>query len=164
MEQTIEFLSTMPFWYWWIFAIAFLLLEFLTGTTYLLWPAAAAILVGILALAPLHGNWQLQILSFAILTALLTLWAAPRVKPWIHKAREDHPLLNERGARKIGRKVSAETDFHNGVGRIRLDDTLWLAETEDGQDYPVKTQMEIIDIKGSKIIVKVSDNKMASDG
>ena len=61
----------MPFWYWFVLAAVLLIVEIATGTTYFLWPAAAATVVGFLDLWPLEGEWRLQLLVFAVVTVLL---------------------------------------------------------------------------------------------
>ena len=154
MSQLITFLETMPFWYWFVLAGALLLLEVTTGTTYILWPAAAALFVALLAIFPLGGLWQAQILVFAILTIVLTVLVGPKIKPWLHQAREDHQLLNERGARKIGRRVTVDQNFRNGAGQVRLDDTLWRAESENGEDHSAGAKLEISRVEGTKLIVR----------
>ena len=62
MIEYIEFLQTMPFWYWWVLAVALLIIELITGSTYFLWPAIAAALVGFFDIWPLDGEWQIQLI------------------------------------------------------------------------------------------------------
>ena len=132
MEGFIEFISAMPFWYWWVLAIALLAIELMTGSTYFLWPAISAVLVGFFDIWPLADAWQLQLVLFAGFTVALSVFAPPRVKPWLHRTQADHLTLNERGAQKIGRRATVYTTFENGIGKVRLGDTLWLAESEGG--------------------------------
>jgi len=154
MENFVEFLQAMPFWYWWVFAIGLLTIELMTGSTYFLWPAIAAALVGFLTLWPLDGAWQMQLILFAGFTTALSVFAPRYVRPWLHKTQADHLTLNERGAQKIGRKASVDGDFENGVGKIRLGDTLWLAESETGEDFAAGAQVEVTRAEGTKIFVK----------
>ena len=160
MEDVLNFLQQMPFWYWWVLAAGLLLLEVMTGSSYLLWPAGAAILTGLLSLMPFDPNWQIELLFFAITTGLLLYFAAPRIKTWMHRTRQDHDLLNERGARKVGRRVVVDTGLVNGRGQVRLDDTLWLAETENGKDYPAGARLKIVATEGTKLIL--SDEEAAN--
>ncbi len=154
MESLIEFLQTMPFWYWWVFAVVLLSIELLTGSTYFFWPAIAAVAAGFLDIGPLDGQWQLQLLVFAVVTILLSIYAPSRVKPWIHRTQADHLTLNERGAQKIGRRATVSQAFHNGTGKVRLGDTLWLAESETGEDFAEGAQVMIAGAEGSKLFVK----------
>ncbi len=150
----IEFFQTMPFWYWFVLAAILLMVEIATGTTYFLWPAAAASVVGVADIWPLDGEWRLQLALFAAITVLLTIFATPRVKPWLHKSQADHLTLNEGGAQKIGRRVRVEENFSSGQGRVRFNDTAWIAESETGEDFAAGAEVEITRVDGAKIYVK----------
>ena len=156
MENLIDFLSTMPFWYWWVFALALLTIELITGSTYFLWPAIAAALVGFVDIWPLDGQWQIQLILFSIITIVLSIVAPPKVKPWLHRTQADHMTLNERGAQKIGRKATVDQAFVNGAGKVRFGDTLWLADSESGEDFSAGVQVEIVAAEGTKLIVKAA--------
>lgn len=153
MQGFIEFLTTMPFWYWWAFAVILLVIELATGSTYFLWPSASALVVGLFAISPLGSYWQLQLLMFASVAILLSLWQPRRVKEWIHSARADRPNLNESGAQKVGARVTVEKTFVNGSGKVRLGDTLWLADAETGEDYAEGDQLVVTSVRGVKLIV-----------
>ncbi len=150
----VEFLETMPFWHWFVLAAVLLIVEISTGTTYFLWPAAAATVVGFADLWPLDGNWRLQLLIFAVVTVALTVYATPKVKPWLHKSQRDHLTLNERGAQKIGKRVKVETAFSSGEGRVRFGDTVWSAESEKGENFDEGAEVEIVRVDGAKLYVK----------
>ena len=154
MEGFVEFLSAMPFWYWWVFAIALLTIELMTGSTYFLWPAISAAVVGFFDIWPLGDAWQLQLMLFAGFTIALSIFAPPHVKPWLNKTQADHFTLNERGAQKIGRRAMVESAFENGAGKVRLGDTLWLAESETGENIEKDAQVEITRSEGTKLFVK----------
>ena len=152
MQAAIDFLQTMPFWYWWVFAALLLVIELGTGSTYFLWPAIAAVFVGIFALLPFSA-WQMELLLFAIVTTALSFWAPARIKPWLHRTQTDHQTLNERGAQKIGRHASVDEGFVNGTGKVRLGDTLWLAEAEEGVDFAAGTDVIVTRTEGVKLFV-----------
>ncbi len=150
----VGFLATMPFWYWFVLAALLLIVEISTGTTYFLWPAAAATLVGFADIWPLGGAWREQLFLFAVVTVLLTVFATPKVKPWLHKSRKDHPNLNERGAQKIGARVRVEEEFASGRGRVRFADTVWSAESEKGENFARGAEVEIVRVDGARLFVK----------
>lgn len=154
MESFIAFLAEMPFWYWWVFAVALLVIELATGSTYFLWPAIAAALTGIVDIWPLGGLWQLQLLLFAAVTIALSIYAPPKVKPWLQKTQADHLTLNERGAQKIGRRATVDETFVNGSGKVRLGDTLWLADSESGDNLAEGLTVEVTRAEGTKLFVK----------
>ncbi len=150
----IDFLASMPFWYWWVLAIALLMIEIATGTTYFLWPAAAAAVVGLADLWPLGGNWRAQLVLFAVLTVVLTVFATPRVRPLLQKGQRDHLTLNDRGAQKVGRRAIVDEAFISGAGRVRLGDTVWAAESEDAASIAKGAEVEIVRVDGARLFVK----------
>lgn len=154
MQNFIDFLATMPFWYWWVLALVLLVIELGTGSTYFLWPAAAAVFVGLFSLGPIAGAWQMQLILFAAVTIVLAIFAPPYVKPWLRRTQADHPNLNERGAQKIGRRAIVAGAFVNGAGKVRLADTLWIAEAVDGQDFADGASVEIVRTEGARLFVK----------
>ncbi len=153
MTALIDFLSTMPYWYWFVFAGILLISEIATGTTYLLWPAAAAAFVGLLDMGPMDGMWQWQLAIFALMTFALTIFVTPYARDWIHNQPTDNEMLNQRGARQIGKVVRAHGDFVDGIGKVKLDDTVWLAKTEPDAEIVAGTQLVVKDIKGATLIV-----------
>ncbi len=76
------------------------------------------------------------------------------VKPWLHKTQADHLTLNERGAQKIGRRAAVDQHFENGSGKVRLGDTLWLADGEGGQNFAKGAEVEVTRTEGTKLYVK----------
>lgn len=157
MDVLVEFIRTMPFWYWWVLAIGLLVIELGTGSTYFLWPATAAVITGFFDIWPLDEAWRLQLAVFATITVILAIVAPPYVKPWLHKSQADHHLLNERGEQKIGRRVRVEIAFNQGTGKVRIGDTLWLAESESGEDFTEGMELEITRAEGTKLFVKSTE-------
>ncbi|SDM22783.1 NfeD family protein [Maricaulis salignorans] len=151
MDFLLSLLERLNLWIWWAFAGLFLIGEVLTGTTFLLWPAAAAFLTGFLALDMLGASWPIQLSVFAILTLVL-VWAGDR---WVRPAmnRGGQSGLNDRAARMVGQRVVVVSDFAAGRGRVHFDDTEWGAQTLDGSD-PVRDSQVIIDeVRGVTLIV-----------
>lgn len=150
----IEFLQTMPFWYWFVLAAILLIVEISTGTTYFLWPAAAAAVVGLADVLPTNMDWRAQLLVFAIITVALTIYATPKVKPWLHRSQKDHMTLNEGGEQKIGKRVKVDEAFSSGRGRVRFGDTVWAAESETGENFEKGAEVEIVRVDGARLFVK----------
>ncbi|MEM9168720.1 MAG: NfeD family protein [Pseudomonadota bacterium] len=152
MGVVTDFVANMPFWYWFMLAAALIALELATGSTYLLWPAGAAALVGLAF--PLSGSWTLQIGLFAAATIALSLVGPPYLKPLLKRARHDHHALNDRGRQKIGARCSAHEGFSGGRGRVRYGDTVWLAQTQNGDDPQADALLEIVDVDGVTLVVR----------
>ena len=105
---------------------------------------------------PFGGQWQVQLIIFAIITVVLSVIAPPYIKPWITRTREDHLTLNQRGAQKIGKRATVDQKFTNGIGKVRFGDTLWLAESESGEDFTEGASVVITSAEGTKLVVKAA--------
>ncbi|MCF6276135.1 MAG: hypothetical protein L3J05_10285, partial [Robiginitomaculum sp.] len=69
-SSLIQLLSEMGGVHWLILAFGLLVIEVLSGTSYLLWPAAAAFIVGLVSFILPIGP-EMQFLLFAIITVVL---------------------------------------------------------------------------------------------
>ncbi len=154
MSDLVTFLAAMPFWYWWVLAVTLLIVEIMTGTTYVLWPAAAAVIVGIADMLFFDGQWELQLFLFAALTVLFTIFVTPYAKKWLHSVKTDHENLNKRGAQKVGQRAIVETAFVSGKGKVRYADTLWLAQSEEGAAIAKGAEVEVTAVNGTTMVVR----------
>ncbi len=149
MDALFSFVNQIEPWHWAALALVLLIGELMTGTTFLLWPAAAAGLVALLAwLTPLSPAWQVGV--FAALTLVLTLMG-PGLRRRILQPGEAG-TLNERSAQLIGQRGRAEAEFADGVGRVHLGDTIWRAESADAIAGGVS--VEVIGVDGTILKVK----------
>ena len=151
MEMLLSVFDRMNLWAWWAVSGVILIAELLTGTTYLLWPAAAAFLTGFVALEVLGVSWPVQLAVFAGLSLVL-LWAGDRwVKPRLKHGADSG--LNDRSGRMVGERVTAVADSSAGRGRVRYGDTEWSAESADGSDFTVGQLLVVDAVKGVVLIV-----------
>ena len=151
MDILLSVFDRMNMWAWWAIAGVILIAELMTGTTYLLWPAAAAFLTGFVAMEAFGVSWPVQLAVFAVLTGPL-LWAGDRwVRPAL-KAGADSGL-NDRSRRMIGQRVTVVADFTSGQGRVRYGDTEWSAETAEG-DNPAAGESRIVaEVRGVVLVI-----------
>lgn len=123
MEALTELLAQPAAPHWFVLGLVLLVAELSTGTTYLLWPAVAAWLVGLVLLfVPLALPAQLAI--FAGATLATTLTGRTYVKGRLLGAGGD-PAMNDRAKQLVGARAVASGAFENGVGRVRLGDSEW---------------------------------------
>ena len=135
-------------WNWLILAAVLFALEMVVPGVHFLWFGAAAVLVGILALA-IGLGWQWQLVAFAVVS-VLTVFMARRFSG-NEIARSDAPDLNLRGAEYVGRVVAVEEAIRGGRGKVRVGDTLWLAE---GPESPTGSQVRIKGVSGTVLVVE----------
>jgi hypothetical protein len=114
---------------------------------HLIWfGVAAAVIAALVWFIPFSGEVQLVLFGLASLVAVYygrRLTATP--------AKSDAPFLNERAHQYIGREVVVEDAIERGRGRVRVGDTLWLAE---GPNLPAGAKVTVKDVKGTVLVVE----------
>jgi len=148
MQGLFAFFLGFGVWNWLILAVVLFTLEIVVPGVHFLWFGLAAVVIGILALTT-GVTWQVQIIAFVVISVLTVFWVRRYVRS--DAAKSDLPDLNERGQQYIGRSLVVEQAIQNGRGKVRVGDTLWLAE---GPDAPAGTRVTVTATKGSLLVVE----------
>lgn len=122
-------LDKVVYWHWWILAVVLVILEVFAPGAFFLWMGISAVVVGfILLLVPAMG-WEFQWTIFAVLSVVsAVLWRMQLNK---NPTKTDRPTLNRRGEQYVGRIFTLAEPIVNGVGKIRVDDSIWKVEGDD---------------------------------
>ncbi|MBL8549195.1 MAG: NfeD family protein [Hyphomonadaceae bacterium] len=151
MEFLTALVNTLEPWHWAAVGLALLVGEISTGTTFLLWPAVAAGVTALVAWRFDVGGGA-QVGLFAALTLALTAIGARYVRGrWLAPATAN-VHLNERAAQLQGARGAATVAFVNGMGRVRLGDTEWRAESADA--IGAGESVEVVSADGPTLVVK----------
>ena len=150
MAALTELLAAQPFWFWGGLAVALLAVEAATGTGWLLWPAASAGAVALVALV-LDQGWTGQAVFFAVLT-LVTTFGARRYFPRGGAAASGD--INDTSTRLVGQAARTVDAFHKGEGRIALDGKEWAAHLEGGGALAAGAEVEVTGVRGSILEVR----------
>ena len=124
-----DWLQNLDYWHWWVLAVVLLLLEMFAPGVFFLWLGLAAGVVGLWLYVQPDLVWQSQFFIFAILsvlTAVLGRWWVAR-----HPISTDQPQLNRRGEQYLDRVFTLDEPVVNGVGKLRVDDTIWKIQGPD---------------------------------
>jgi inner membrane protein len=135
-------------WNWFILAALLLLAEVLAPGSFMLWLGLSAILVGIISTA-IDWSWQSQIIAFAIF-AIAALPAWRRFARKVEKPNES-PFLNRRAEGYVGRVFTLDKPIVDGIGTIRIDDTVWRVS---GPDCPAGSRVKIARADGADLSVE----------
>ena len=144
----IDIIIGLGVWNWLILAAVFLALELIVPGAFMLWLGLAALVVGLISFA-IDWSWQAQLVAFAVLSlALIPVWRryAPRVE-----RPSEAPLLNRRAESYIGRVFTLENPIVDGVGRVRIDDTIWRVT---GPDCAAGSRVRIVRAEGPNLFVE----------
>ncbi len=147
-----EFFAHLNPWHWWALAVVLLAVEIIAPSTYFLWPAVAAAIIGVVLWFEPHIGLLAQALGFLVLaTTAIAVWHVTFAR---HRKAAGEPTLNRRAAQYIGRRASVVEPFKNGRGQVELDDTRWPAEAVDGSDAAAGETVEIRAVEGTLLKVR----------
>ena len=143
-----EMLYTLGTWNWLIFGLILMTLELLAPGVFPFWLGLAALLVGLISFA-IHPPWQLQLLMFAVFAAAaVPLWR--RVARNNTAASKSNRFLNKRAEALVGRVFTLEKPIIDGLGTVRIDDTIWRVA---GPDTPAGSRVRIVQADGASLTV-----------
>jgi membrane protein implicated in regulation of membrane protease activity len=148
MDTLINLLNEMGPLHWLVLGLLLLIFEMATGTTYLLWPSVAAFAVALVALI-FPTNWIAEMALFAVLIIALTYFGHPLVKRWRNEGAASG--LNERNLSMIGKR-GVVANFANGVGSVKIADTIWRAVSEEA--LAAGESVEVAGVDGVTLRVK----------
>jgi membrane protein implicated in regulation of membrane protease activity len=137
-----------PHWLWLIAAALLGIAELLMPGVFLIWLAAAAAVTGFAALL-LGLPLAFQFALFALL-AIAAVYSGRR---WYsaNPIESSDPLLNDRAARLIGQTVIVVGAIENGVGRVRVGDSVWNAR---GADAEIGARVRVVGAEGTCLRVE----------
>ena len=152
----LEWINELGGWSWVILGLVLLSLEILAPGIFFLWLGLAALVVGAVTLlvtgaAAEMWIWQTQVLTFLILSVVL----AYAGRSWLARTSKesDEPLLNNRVGQLVGRTATLEQPIANGVGQVRIGDTLWRVS---GPDLPAGTKVRVRGGDSDRLDVEVA--------
>lgn len=139
-----------PAWLWLAGGLLLAAAEIVSPGIFLVWIGGAALLAGLVTLA-LDLGAVAQVATFAACAVAAIL--AARTLATRYPTISDDPLLNDRGARMIGRMVIVVEPLSGGNGRVRVGDSVWNAS---GVDAAAGEQVRITGIEAGRLLVERS--------
>lgn len=141
-------------WWWVALALALALVEVLTFSFFLIWPALAALTVAILMWMVPDMSGSSQLLWFSIMAAIFTFVGRQIV--FMYKPTSERPNLNQRGSALIGRNAVIVDGFvAGGIGSVEVDGVRWRARVQDDSASPAPGEIfKIADADGMMLILK----------
>jgi membrane protein implicated in regulation of membrane protease activity len=139
--------ETLGTWNWLIVGLLLMAVELVAPGVFMFWLGLAALLVGLLSFA-IAFTWQTQILLFAVFAiAAVPLWRRIGRQG---KASASNPFLNKRSDALVGRIFTLEKPIVDGVGTVRIDDTIWRIT---GPDIAAGNRIKVIRADGAMLTV-----------
>jgi membrane protein implicated in regulation of membrane protease activity len=146
----LSWIVSLGHWNWFIAAVVLFLIEIVVPGSFMMWLGLAALLVGGVSLA-VEWSWQAQLIAFAV-------FAIAAIPGWRYFARKveapvDRPFLNRRAEGYVGRVFTLDKPIVDGVGTIRIDDTVWRVS---GPDCPAGSRVRISRAEGADLMVETA--------
>lgn len=146
MEDLIRSLGE---WGWLVAGAVLMILEMLVPGTFLLWFGLAAVITGLLTLA-FDLAWQAQTVIFIALSLICVLIGRAVMRRFAAQSHEGD-FLNRRADALIGRTFTLNEPIVDGVGRVRVEDTVWRVT---GSDLPAGTPVAVKRVDGATLVVE----------
>ncbi len=132
-----------PFWSWIAIGAVFLIGELVTGSGWLLWPAAAAAVIAVASQFADLG-WPVEVVLFVV-SAVAFTYLGRRFLPAAPKGGGD---INDQAPRLVGQEGETVAAFKAGLGRVFVDGKEWAAELDGGGDLAAKSKVLVLEILG----------------
>ena len=135
---------------WLIVFVVFAALELVSVGMTCIWFAVGALAACVTSL--FTGNWIIQSIVFIIVTVLFLLFLRPLAVKYVNNKTEKTNVDSI-----IGRtaKVVTEIDNVNAKGMVVIDGVEWTARSKDDRVIPKETLVEVVEVSGVKVMVKV---------
>lgn len=141
-------------WIWMIIAAIFVVGEIFTAGFFLFWFGVGAAVAGVLALLGLSFGWQLG----AFVVVSLVLFASSRRLAERFSKKQPPGIGADRFLGKQG-IVLEDIDNVANSGRVRLDKEEWRADSETEALIPTGTQVEVVRLDGTHLVVKTIEKE-----
>lgn len=139
-------------WIWLGVIIAATIIEFSTMDMTSIWFAVGGVIALILSLFK-AVPWEAQLAVFIVVSGALVLGLRKIAKKWLLRRSEGRTNLDAYLGMKTRLLKAITEDSH---GEIKINDIIWTAVTENGKQISADEFVEIIGVKGNKIVVKAS--------
>ena len=134
---------------WLVIAGVCLVIEIMTAGFLVFWLAIGALISMIVSL--FTDSILIQTAVFVISSAILIFATKPFVKKFAKTKNVKTNAFSIIGQNGI---VTKEIDSINAKGQVKIDGETWSAVGKDDMDIPKGTEIEVVEIKGVKAIVK----------
>jgi hypothetical protein len=144
----LETIASLGPWAWIIAGAILLALELAMPGAFMMWLGLAAALVGVISFA-VDWSWQSQGIAFAV----FALASVPLWRRFARKVEHDPkaPFLNRRTQEMVGRVFTLESPIVDGVGIVRVGDTVWRVSGPDG---PAGLRVKVVNADGANLRVE----------
>lgn len=143
-------MSSFDYWHWFILAVILLIAEILTPTSFFVWIALSAFITGGISFVFPTLSWELLGFLFAVMSIACAYLGRRFVK--FKEKPTDTPNLNCKSEQMIGKIYTVSKPVANGLGKVKVGDSEWLAESS--QDIAVGEKVIVEKVDSTTLIVQ----------
>lgn len=149
MSMSMMIFDEITFWHWLIAGVILIAFEMFVPGVVFMWVGIAAIITGVVAWAAPDLSLEWLLIIFAVLSVISVV--SGRMYLTKRPLATDHPKLNRRGQRYVGRTFVLSEPIVDGYGKIKVDDSTWKIS---GPDLATGTKVEVVDVDGTVLKVE----------
>ena len=149
MDAVLQIVVDVGPYHWLALAALLIAVEMVMPTQYLMWPALAAVLVGLIGFV-VDISLVGEVTIFSALAVGLTVVSNRLFPP---SSRDPVHGLNQRMEQVVGQLAVVSGDFQGGAGGVVLGDTRWAARSEDGRDLKDGDRVSVARAEGTLLVV-----------
>jgi membrane protein implicated in regulation of membrane protease activity len=141
----------MNMWFviWLVVAAVMIILEMISLGLTSIWFAGGAIVSAIIAY--MGGHWTLQLVCFAAVSVILLVFTRPVLAKHMMKTNEKTNVESLIGQNAV---VKERIDNLKAEGVVVINGLEWTARSTDDTVIDAGSKVEIVEVKGVKLIVK----------
>ena len=149
----VQTVSDMGPWSWIILGLLLLVGEIVLPGVFLIWFGLSALVIGTLTLVSFTDvawwPWQAQVVAFGVLSLVFALIGRKVFPSDIENDEASH--INDPLGRFLGSEASLDEAIENGVGRVKLGDTVWRVR---GADMPAGSKVKVVGSQDGALLVE----------
>ena len=147
------------FWVWLGFIVATVVLELATMELVSVWFAFGAIVPFILSIFKGIPIW-VGVVAFVVVSAILVVFVRKYAQSWLTKNSESKTNLEALRGRK-SRLLESITEDDDGA--VKFNGIVWSAISVDDEPIEKGNFVEVVKIKGNKLVVKLSEKTKSAE-
>lgn len=139
---------------WIVVLVAAVIIEALTAELMVIWFFPAALVSLVLSFFPVP--WPVQVLVFLLVGTALLIATRPLCRRFIEGRK-----VKTNSRANIGKTCYVTEEINNLAeqGEVKLGGLAWSARSESGATIAVGTLVEVLEIRGVKLIVRVANEQ-----
>ena len=150
----VDMLTDLGPWSWFVIGLLLLVGEIVLPGVFLIWFGMSALVIGSLTLISFTDvswwPWQAQVVAFGVLAFILAMVGKKLFPTDIEN--DDASRINDPLRRFVGSEANLVEAVENGVGRVKLGDTVWRVFAS--ADFPAGAKVRVIGARDGALVVE----------